>query len=65
MCRSVENEGGYLVCLINLASDQKEVSIELNEKAVNTAVSLLDNKTENIKTMTMDPLSTRLFHISR
>jgi len=65
MCRSVENKGGYLVCLINLASDQKEVSIELNGKGVNNAVSLFENKTEKIRTITMDPLSTRLFHISK
>lgn len=65
MCRAVAYEGGYLVCLINLASGQKAVSIELNGNAVNTAVSLFENKAEKIRTVTLDPLSTRLFYISK
>jgi beta-galactosidase len=65
MCRSGEYEGSHLVCLINLSSSAKEVSIELDGNTVNKAKNLFNNKIESVKTIKIEPLATMLFQFSK
>jgi beta-galactosidase len=65
MCRSAEFKGGHLVCLINVSSVPKEVSLELNGKVVSRATDLFENSKQKIKSIKMDPLTIRLFQISK
>jgi hypothetical protein len=65
MCRSVEYQGGHLVCLINVASVPKEVSLQLNGKPVTTALNLFENKAEKVSTLKLDPLTVRLYQVSK
>jgi hypothetical protein len=65
MCRSVEYQGGHLICLINVASVPKEVSLELNGKPVATALNLFENKAEKVSTLKLEPLTVRLFQVSK
>ncbi|MFC2113064.1 beta-galactosidase, partial [Bacteroidota bacterium] len=60
MCRSVEFDGGYLVCLINLSSVQKEVSLELNGKTVSETLDLFENKLKQVPAIQIDPLTVQL-----
>jgi beta-galactosidase len=65
LCRAVEYEGGHLVCLINVAASPREVSLDLNGKPVKSAVDLFDNKSVKTKTINIQPLTVRLFKVSK
>lgn len=64
MCRSTEFDGGTLVCLINVSSSEKEVSLEMNGSVVKNALNLFENKTEKVRTIKIAPLQTMLFKIT-
>lgn len=65
MCRATDFEGGNLVCLINVSSSEKEISLELNGKSVKSATNLFENKVEKVRTIKIAPLQTMLFKIEK
>lgn len=64
ICRSVEYEGGNLVCLINVGSTPKEVSLEMDGRPVSKMKDLFVNNTRKGKLINIQPLETMLFQIN-
>jgi beta-galactosidase len=65
LCRSVEDDGGQLVCLINLSSEPEEVRLELNGNPVSGTWDLLHNQAHRKSTIRMDPLTMKLLKINK
>jgi len=65
LCRSVEYEGGHLICLINVDASEKEVSLELNGKTVKSCLDLFENKSVSTKNIKMATMTVRLLNISK
>jgi len=64
MCRSAEYRGGRLICLINVAAKPMNVSLELAGRIVTKATDLLENKSVDVRTISLEPLAIRLLRVN-